>query len=261
MEQLTPTQEALAAHDKLHELGFVREEDWFVKYPGEIYMEQIHVDTIAALVSQPAVGAQPLPAQTEDVLEALRMAELTMRENGLRCHAGYKLVCRVLEATPPAPSEPAQPVPAVEETITVQEAWEMAGGNPGIRATRQELAEALRQLDAACDEAATHPQPAQASAQVPVAKVVGESAGRGSIIWLDGNMPIHTLLYASPVTPGEPAGAQAGAELVEEAMRLATKMMRDSWATGNDAAWQPGYQALRAHLTTMAAIPEAKEPK
>lgn len=40
---------------------------------------------------------------------------------------------------------------------------------------------------------------------------------------------------------------------VAEALRLATKMMRDSWATGNDAAWQPGYQALEAHLSEMLA--------
>ena len=33
-----------------------------------------------------------------------------------------------------------------------------------------------------------------------------------------------------------------------EAMRLAEQMMRDSWATGDDAAWQPGYAALSAHL-------------
>jgi hypothetical protein len=36
----------------------------------------------------------------------------------------------------------------------------------------------------------------------------------------------------------------------DEAMRLATQMMRDSWATGGDASWQPAYQALAAHLRT-----------
>lgn len=40
------------------------------------------------------------------------------------------------------------------ETITVQQAWEWAGGNPGIKATRQELEEVLREMDAVCDEAA-----------------------------------------------------------------------------------------------------------
>jgi hypothetical protein len=39
------------------------------------------------------------------------------------------------------------------ETITIQEAWEAAGGNPGIKATKEELIAALRQLDQVCDEA------------------------------------------------------------------------------------------------------------
>lgn len=39
------------------------------------------------------------------------------------------------------------------EAITVQEAWEAAGGSPGVKATKQELLEALRQLDKVCDEA------------------------------------------------------------------------------------------------------------
>lgn len=38
-------------------------------------------------------------------------------------------------------------------TIPIQEAWEAAGGNPGIKATKEELLTALRQLDAVCDEA------------------------------------------------------------------------------------------------------------
>lgn len=42
---------------------------------------------------------------------------------------------------------------------------------------------------------------------------------------------------------------------VEEALRLATQMMRDSWATGNDAAWQPGYEALKAHLSAAPVSP------
>lgn len=36
-------------------------------------------------------------------------------------------------------------------TISVQEAWEAAGGNPNIKATKKELIEALRTLDAVCD--------------------------------------------------------------------------------------------------------------
>ena len=36
-------------------------------------------------------------------------------------------------------------------TIGIQEAWEAAGGNPGIKATKAELIEALNSLDEACD--------------------------------------------------------------------------------------------------------------
>lgn len=37
--------------------------------------------------------------------------------------------------------------------IGIQEAWEAAGGNPGIRASKQELIDALQAMDAAVDEA------------------------------------------------------------------------------------------------------------
>lgn len=37
-------------------------------------------------------------------------------------------------------------------TISIQEAWEVAGGNPGIKATREDLLIALRDLDAVADE-------------------------------------------------------------------------------------------------------------
>lgn len=37
--------------------------------------------------------------------------------------------------------------------ISIQEAWELAGGNPGIMATREELESALKALDEVCDEA------------------------------------------------------------------------------------------------------------
>lgn len=45
------------------------------------------------------------------------------------------------------------------ESITIQEAWEAAGGNPGIKATKAELLESLRTLDKVCDEADATPTP------------------------------------------------------------------------------------------------------
>jgi hypothetical protein len=53
-----------ALEASLFDAGFKREEDWFVRYEGEPYMEQIHVDTVDALgraaLSQPQ-AAQPDP--------------------------------------------------------------------------------------------------------------------------------------------------------------------------------------------------------
>ena len=46
---------------------------------------------------------------------------------------------------------------------------------------------------------------------------------------------------------------------VAEALTLAEKMMRDSWATGNDAAWQPGRDALKKHLDGMYTLPDVDE--
>ena len=42
---------------------------------------------------------------------------------------------------------------ATSTHISIQEAWELAGGNPGIKATREELESALKALDEVCDEA------------------------------------------------------------------------------------------------------------
>jgi len=61
--------------------------------------------------------------------------------------------------SPEAPAVDAPPPQQPAETITIQEAWEAAGGNPGIKATRDELLTALRQLDEVCD-AAPSPKPA-----------------------------------------------------------------------------------------------------
>jgi len=263
MEQLTPTQEALAALDAIQ-----------VNIYDKTCANYKHCQTIRAVLwdadalSQPAVGAQPLPAQPVatvrfdsgevHIVPAVRDAHSSPLRDGQK-----------LCACPPAPSEPAQPVPAGEETITVQEAWELAGGNPGIRATRQELAEALRQLDAVCDEAATHPQPAQASTQVPVAHSDGQLREwliqLGACGTVDAAIVKFRSILASPVTPGEPAGAQAGwaAEWMETAIDLAVKWADARSSDEPTSEVVAAFEAMRLHLlsalTTMAAIPEAKE--
>lgn len=52
---------------------------------------------------------------------------------------------------------PAPAAPVAADTISIQEAWEAAGGNPGIKATKSELLDALRMLDKVCDEAPAAP--------------------------------------------------------------------------------------------------------
>jgi len=46
---------------------------------------------------------------------------------------------------------------APAESIGVQEAWEAAGGNPGMKASKSDLLDALGMLDKVCDEADTAP--------------------------------------------------------------------------------------------------------
>jgi sigma54-dependent transcription regulator len=58
------------------------------------------------------------------------------------------------------------------------------------------------------------------------------------------------------MTTNQTPEAGSVAKLAEEAMSAATKMMRDSWATGNDAAWQPAYQALHEIVSRLAALAE-----
>lgn len=55
----TPNEQSAerAMFDALHNDGFKREEDWFVKNEGEEFMEQIHVDTIA-MVARAALSGK-----------------------------------------------------------------------------------------------------------------------------------------------------------------------------------------------------------
>lgn len=135
----------------------------------------------------------------------------------------------------------------------------------------------------------THPQPAQASTQVPVAEVINKGPMRQteySIKWLTHpkNLGAGTKLYASPVTTGEPAGAQAGE------WRSHPASIDTDWYVSSDGkvlaevgsinlgGGAPYYAVVgtkrlnhryvaranaqrdvEAALTTMAAIPEAKE--
>ena len=58
---------------------------------------------------------------------------------------------------------------------------------------------------------------------------------------------------STPDASGSPLERQVR-PAVAEAVRLAEKMMRDSWADGKDAAWQPARAELLQHLETMLEI-------
>lgn len=63
--------------------------------------------------------------------------------------------------------------------------------------------------------------------------------------------------------PAAPAVPAPGTPWLQELERLAEKMMRDSWATGSDAAWKPGMAALLAHAATppqAAPVAQLSEP-
>jgi hypothetical protein len=60
---------------------------------------------------------------------------------------------------------------------------------------------------------------------------------------------LRAALSAPPAVPPVPAGMVLD---VDGLMALAEKMMRDSWATGDDSAWQPAAEKLRAALAAAA---------
>lgn len=61
-----------------------------------------------------------------------------------------------------------------EETVAVQQAWEWAGGNPGIKVSREDLEQALRDLDAVRDE--THQGGSSSNRPAPPARAPLDSA-------------------------------------------------------------------------------------
>jgi hypothetical protein len=98
---------------------------------------------------------------TDKLADALRLAieshgVLLMSDppHDARKARQVELKAREALAAYEAEAKPAEP------TITVQEAWEAAGGNPGIKATKEDLLAALAMLDRVCDEAEAKPAPA-----------------------------------------------------------------------------------------------------
>jgi hypothetical protein len=75
---------------------------------------------------------------------------------------------------------------AAPGTIGIQEAWEVAGGNPGIKATREDLLIALRDLDAVADEV----PPKSEAAPVAVSDTVKDALDEATAAQADGREPI-----------------------------------------------------------------------
>jgi hypothetical protein len=157
---------------------------------------------------------------------------------------------------------------ASDETITVQEAWEAAGGNPGIKATKQELLDALRVMDEAVDECDDKhgKAPQQAGEAVDHSTIchdysdptlacsscglmMGESRTLGHIkLGILAVSPAATTASASDREKFDAAIARAdrpGAEILADAMRRAPATSRKATPLGISDAMVDAYLAAQ----------------
>lgn len=95
-----------------------------------------------------AEAAARLAAALREVYPTVRRLTVTFGPDEKRSRE----LGRAIEALAAYDAQVSFPAPATPETITIQEAWEAAGGNPGIKASRQELLDALKAMDEAVDE-------------------------------------------------------------------------------------------------------------
>lgn len=110
--------------------------------------------TVAAQTLRLLAAAPEAPAQTEVKDERFAPGGVFVPNDiawgivGSTGHARKKAVDALHALLKAAPEAPAQ-----GETVALQEVWEWAGGNPGIKPTRDEVRQALQMLDKVCDEA------------------------------------------------------------------------------------------------------------
>lgn len=98
--------------------------------------------------------APPAPTASEEwKLVPIRMPDRMVAVMQRAKHDGWDLhgMWESLLAAAPAPAVP---------MVSVQTAWEWAGGNPGVKATVDELRDALVIMDEAIDAMPEHPAPA-----------------------------------------------------------------------------------------------------
>jgi hypothetical protein len=144
MEQLTPTQEALAS--LLLSCKLAMQES--MRYYGMSSTNwSSMIASIDAAFSQPAVGAQPLPAATDAEIEAEARGYVSQGYSEAFALAFKVGATWVRDTTPPAPSEPAQPAQPAPESgivhggslfpIEPKPAWPSQAGEPaGAQAAR-----------------------------------------------------------------------------------------------------------------------------
>lgn len=239
MEQLTPTQEALAAlisssRSTMHALGECSKHEPESLLRRECGRAIVAIDLLCAALSQPAVGAQPLAGDSEsaELAEWLKDGETVLG----RLKREHKDVLTAMEM--------------------------LAGERRLVEQLRAQLG----------DSAPTGAQPLPAQQEPPSDYLLGlmaseskriadrleDESTRSTSLFMSAAETIRQLLKFLPAQAGEPAGAQAGAEWVDKAIRLAVQANADA---GDRLFKGNPYAELRAHLTTLAAIPEAKEPK
>lgn len=241
-----------------------------------------------AALYQPAVGAQPLPAQTIDPTDP------GFDVSVLREHVKH-LERRVRQlSTPPAPSEPAQPVPA-GDVIGVNESIEYEAVQDGcVQCSDQDLsavkawaqangpwAISIYKVRRTClvsngKPLATHPQPAQAGEPVGYFyyDALADEWHHVADTPEGGKRMKGVPLYRGHAV--KPAGAQAGGavyqfEIWQGDDLQASGESSDVESMRSEAAHYAAQYSMdgfikvlefvRYPLTTMAAIPEAKEPK
>lgn len=152
--QRQPLPDGIASPDELEALsdgndGMLLNED----FPDKL-------DRLARWLREYAASAQQKPVLVRDAAEVLgvsvpevsaalmKMGHWPRSTNMAISGEELLAVAAALRAEQPAQQQ---------DTMTVQEVWVAAGGNPGMRATKQDVLDALKLLDEVCEEADRKP--------------------------------------------------------------------------------------------------------
>jgi hypothetical protein len=112
-----------------------------------------------------------------------------------------------------------------EQYMSLQEAWNLAGGNPGITPTRDEVVVALKTLDKVCDEA-DEVRPLYAATQPAAPKgEVAEQQCPHCNQWFDSIFPATTPSPTLAAT--QPAASSTGQDELLNAARVALSVLQD----------------------------------